>query len=221
MLVAGFPAGAFQTNCYLVAAGEGQECVVVDPGQDAAERVEEALRQYRLTPSAVIATHGHFDHVYSAATVANAHGIAVHIHPADRDLLFDPMKGLSERSSAMFGGDLRLPEPDEVADLDEPVLEIADLKFTVDHTPGHTPGSVILRFTTDEGGQVALTGDTLFAGSIGRTDLPGGDMAIMRRSLREKVLAMDDATVCLPGHGGTTTIGAERATNPYLLDVSR
>lgn len=221
MLVVGFAAGAFQANCYLVAQAEGGECVIVDPGQDAVPPIEDALRQYRLTPAAVLATHGHFDHIHSAAAVADAHGVAVHIHPEDRAMLADPLRGLGPQLAAMFAGQVAGTEPREVAELEPGPLKVADLEFTVDHTPGHTPGSVIFRFDTEEGGQVALSGDTLFAGSIGRTDLPGGDMAVLRRSLRDRVLPLDDATVVLPGHGGATTVGAERTANPYLRGLDR
>ncbi|MGH3519558.1 MAG: MBL fold metallo-hydrolase [Haloechinothrix sp.] len=220
MLVVGFAAGAFQANCYLLAAGEGQDCVIVDPGQDAVGPLDEALRKYRLNPAGVLATHGHFDHIFSASTVADAHGIPVYIQPGDRDLLADPLKGLGPQLAAMFAGQVQMKEPKEIIELAEEPLEVAGLRFTVDHTPGHTPGSVIFRLDTDEGGQVALTGDTLFAGSIGRTDLPGGDMAQMQATLRDKVLALADQTVVLPGHGGTTTIGAERAGNPFLTGIA-
>lgn len=220
MLVVGFAAGAFQANCYLVASGDGHDCVIVDPGQDAIEPIEEALVKYRLSPAGVLATHGHFDHVFSAATVADAHGVPVYIQPDDRDLLSDPLKGLGPQLAALFAGQVELSEPARVVELNEDPLEVAGLRFTVDHAPGHTPGSVIYRLDTDEGGQVALTGDTLFAGSIGRTDLPGGDMGRMRQTLREKVLTLDDKTVVLPGHGGATTIGDERANNAFLAGVS-
>lgn len=221
MLVVGFAAGAFQANCYLLATGEGADCVIVDPGQDAVAPIEDALRKYRLKPAAVLATHGHFDHIHSAGTVADAHTIPVYIQPDDRDLLADPLKGLGPQLAAMFAGQVEMTEPNDVIELGEGRLEVAGLAFTVDHTPGHTPGSVIFRIDSDEGGQVALTGDTLFAGSIGRTDLPGGDMVQMQASLRDKVLTLDDRTVVLPGHGTSSTIGAERVSNPYLTGVAR
>lgn len=216
MLVVGFPAGAFQANCYLVAAESGQDCVIVDPGQDAGAGIAEALREYRLNPVGVLATHGHFDHIHSAAAVADAHTIPVYIQPADRDLLSDPLKGLGPQLAAMFAGQVQMSEPQQVVELDEQPLQLAGFELAVDHAPGHTPGSVIYRISTEEGGQVAFTGDVLFAGSIGRTDLPGGDLAQMQRSLQEKVLTLHDDTVVLPGHGAATSIGQERSSNPYL-----
>ncbi len=220
MLVAGFPAGSFQTNCYVVAPAAGEACVVVDPGQDAVEPLEALLAEHRLTPVAVLLTHGHFDHTFSVAPVCDGHDVPAWIHPGDRDLLADPMKGLSTQATAMFGGRLELREPREVRHLDDgAALELAGLTFTVDHTPGHTPGSAVFRTPTGEGVEVLLAGDTLFAGSIGRTDLPGGDWAAMQRSLAEVVLPLPDDTVVLPGHGPSTTIARERATNPYLQDL--
>lgn len=220
MFVVGFAAGAFQANCYLLATQEQSDCVVVDPGQDAIEPIEDALRQHGLNPVGVLATHGHFDHVYSATEFADAYGVAVHIHPADRALLSDPLKGLGPQLAEMFRDQVQMTEPANVVELTEEPLEVAGLRFAVDAAPGHTPGSVLLRVDTAEGGQVALTGDVLFAGSIGRTDLPGGDMTQMQQTLRNTILPLDDGTVVLPGHGPTTTIGDERATNPFLAGVT-
>jgi glyoxylase-like metal-dependent hydrolase (beta-lactamase superfamily II) len=114
VLVAGFPAGSFQTNCYVVAPAAGEACVVVDPGQDAVEPLEALLAEHRLTPVAVLLTHGHFDHTFSVAPVCDGHDVAAWIHPDDRALLADPMKGLSTEAAAFFGGRLTLREPAEV-----------------------------------------------------------------------------------------------------------
>ncbi len=222
VLVAGFPAGSFQTNCYVLAPGPGQACVVVDPGQDAVEPLEEVLAQHRLTPVAVLLTHGHLDHTFSVAPVCDGHDVPAYIHPEDREMLADPTKGLSREAlagfgPAFFGGRLTPREPREVRRLgDGDALELGGLTLRVDHTPGHTAGSVVFTTATEDGDEVILAGDTLFAGSIGRTDLPGGDHATMLRSLRDKLLTRDDAAHVLPGHGPTTTIGRERASNPFL-----
>lgn len=224
MLIASFPAGPWGTNCYVVATGAGEECVVVDPGMDAAPGVAEVVREHGLRPAAVLVTHGHIDHMFSVAPVAGAYDAVAYIHPADRHLLTDPMAGISAESARMMlGGDYEFAEPDEVVELaDGDGIALAGLTFDVDHTPGHTPGSVTFRtpYTGPEDvTQVMFAGDLLFAGSIGRTDLPGGDHPTMLESLRTKVLTLDDDIVVLPGHGAQTSIGRERATNPFLLDL--
>lgn len=223
MLIAGFPAGPWGTNCYVVATGVGSECVVVDPGKDAADPIAQVVAEHRLKPVAVLLTHGHVDHMWSVAPVAGGYDATAYIHPADRHLLTDPMSGLSPESAAMLlGGRYEFAEPDRVEELrDGALLELAGVRFTVDHAPGHTEGSVAFRtpYPEDEVDQVMFSGDLLFAGSIGRTDLPGGDHPTMLRSLREKVLTLPDNVVVLPGHGEQTSIGRERATNPFLLDL--
>jgi hydroxyacylglutathione hydrolase len=221
VLVVGFASGAFQANCYLVAPAEGDACVIVDPGQDAEEPIAEALRKHRLSPVAVLLTHGHFDHVFAVTPVCDGNGIPAWIHPEDRAMLTDPLKGISAQGAAFFGGKIEMREPAEVRELaDGTVLDLAGLSITVDHTPGHTRGSVVFSSANDEGGRVLFAGDTLFAGSIGRTDLPGGDLPTMLDTLRTKMLTLDDDTVVLPGHGPTTTIGRERVSNPFLLELA-
>ncbi len=224
MLVAAFPAGPWGTNCYVVAPGPRAECVVIDPGKDAAPGVAAVVREYGLRPAAVLLTHGHIDHMWSVAPVAGAYEAAAYIHPADRHLLVDPMAGMSPETAAMLlGGSYEFAEPDDVRELaDGARLRVAGLDLLVDHTPGHTRGSVTFRSADDDPGvptEVLFSGDLLFAGSIGRTDLPGGDHPTMLRSLAAKVLPLADDIVVLPGHGPKTTIGQERATNPYLQDL--
>jgi glyoxylase-like metal-dependent hydrolase (beta-lactamase superfamily II) len=164
----------------------------------------------------VLLTHGHLDHTFSVAPVCGARGITAYIHPADRELLADPAKGLSVDLASLFGGRLPYAEPEDVAELpDGGPIAVAGLELTVDHAPGHTLGSVLFR-TPDSDGQLCFSGDVLFAGSIGRTDLPGGDSAAMVASLRDKILTLPDETVVLPGHGPSTTIGRERRSNPFL-----
>ena len=225
MLVTGFPAEAFGTNCYVVAAGPGEQCLVVDPGIGVLDRLDEVLAQHRLQPAAVLLTHGHLDHTFSVTPVCGAKGITAYVHPADREMLADPAKGLSTDLTQLFGGRFTYAEPEDVAELtDGATLSLAGLEITVDHAPGHTGGSVLFRLpaagTPWEAGELCLSGDVLFAGSIGRTDLPGGNDDAMRASLRDKVLPLADDTVVLPGHGPETTIGRERATNPYLRGLT-
>ena len=224
MLIAGFPAGPWGTNCYVVATGQGAECIVIDPGMDATGGVEQVVRENKLKPVAVLLTHGHIDHMFSVLPVCGTYDSTAWIHSDDRHLLADPMAGISAESARMLlGGDHSFAEPDDVQELkDGQQLELAGLQFVVDHTPGHTRGSVT--FTTpylgpEEVPAVLFSGDVLFAGSIGRTDLPGGDHPTMLHTLATKILPMRDEIVVLPGHGGQTTIGREKATNPYLQDL--
>jgi hydroxyacylglutathione hydrolase len=229
VLVTGFPSEAFGTNCYVVATGPGEQCVVVDPGIGVLDRLDEVLAEHRLHPAAVLLTHGHVDHTFSVAPVCGARGITAYVHPGDRAMLADPALGLSGDLTALFGGRLPYTEPDDVAELtDGATLTLAGLEITVDHAPGHTGGSVLFRLPgadsswagpAGEAAQTCLSGDVLFAGSIGRTDLPGGSTPAMLTSLRDKILPLGDDTVVLPGHGRVTTIGHERETNPYLREL--
>ena len=224
VLVTGFPAEAFGTNCYVVAPAPGEQCVVVDPGIGVLDRLDAVLDQHRLQPAAVLLTHGHLDHTFSVAPVCGARGITAYAHPADREMLADPSKGLSMDLNELFGGRLSYTEPEDVAELtDGATLSLAGLEITVDHAPGHTGGSVLFRLpgagSTWDADQLCLSGDVLFAGSIGRTDLPGGSTDTMLTSLRDKILPLADDTVVLPGHGPETTIGRERSTNPFLRDL--
>ena len=221
MLITGFPAAAFGTNCYVVAVGAGEECVVVDPGIEVLDQLDALLEEYRVRPVAVLLTHGHLDHTYSVTPVCGARDIPAYIHPDDDDMLADPLAWLGPETKAIFQGRLSWSEPSDVKPLaDGEVLRLAGLEITVDHAPGHTAGSVAFRLPHEEVPEVMLSGDLLFAGSIGRTDLPGGDHATMQRSLAAKVLPLRDEVVVLPGHGPQTTIGRERATNPFLQDLT-
>ncbi|MPZ94943.1 MAG: MBL fold metallo-hydrolase [Propionibacteriales bacterium] len=225
MLIAGFPAGPWATNCYVVATGPGAECVVVDPGKDAAAGVAEVVREHRLKPISVLLTHGHIDHVWSVVPLTGTYDATAYLHPADRAMLKDPASGVSPDSARLLvGSDYSFAEPDRLEELaDGRTIELAGVELVVDHTPGHTRGSVTFRTAYDgpeDVPELMFAGDLLFAGSIGRTDLPGGDHATMLRSLADKVLPLDDRVVVLPGHGDQTTIGRERASNPYLVDLT-
>lgn len=219
MLITGFPAGSWGTNCYVLASGPGEPCLVVDPGQDSIAGVQEILREHRLLPAAVLLTHGHIDHIWSVAPLTDEFDIPALIHADDRYRLADPagssFSAAREQLLAMTKNALELTEPSEVREfVDGDVLDIAGIRVTVRHAPGHTEGSSVFL-----AGEVMFSGDLLFAGSIGRTDLPGGDHARMTESLRRVVLTADDDCVVLPGHGAQTTIGAEKATNPFLLPL--
>ncbi len=225
MFITGFPAGSWDTNCYVVASGEGEDCIVVDPGQDSMETLSEILREHRLRPVACLLTHGHVDHVWSVAPLTAGHGIPAYIHPDDRYRLSDPagssFSAARESLLAMTKGELELTEPDDVRPLlDGTDITLAGVTLAVGHAPGHTEGSVVFTLDRTTGRPpVLLSGDLLFAGSIGRSDLAGGDPVAMMQSLARVVLPMDDDTVVMPGHGEHTTIGAERRTNPFLVGL--
>jgi hydroxyacylglutathione hydrolase len=220
VLVSGFPAGSFAANCYVLATGPGSECLIIDPGQDAEQGIDEIIERYRLRPAAVLVTHGHIDHIWSVAPVCGAKGIPAYIHPADRGLLTDPGRGFSLAPGQRLFGGLEFSEPDDVLELtDGMTVQLAGIDLIVDHAPGHTPGSVTFRLPESAQEGIIFTGDLLFAGSIGRTDLPGGDYETILTSLARVCLPLPDETVVLSGHGPQTSIGAERAHNPFLAGL--
>ncbi|BBZ75585.1 MBL fold hydrolase [Mycolicibacterium anyangense] len=212
MLLTGFPAGMLACNCYVLAPRAGSDAIVVDPGQRAMGTLRRILDDNRLTPAAVLLTHGHIDHIWSAQKVADTFGCPAFIHPDDRFMLSDPIKGFGPRLGQIaFGALFREPKQVVELDTDGAVLDFAGLSVTVDHTPGHTRGSVVFRVQDH-----AFTGDTLFKQSVGRTDLPGGSGNALLGSIVNKLLVLDDDTLVLPGHGESSTIGLERRTNPFL-----
>ena len=223
MLITGFPAGSWATNCYVVAPDANERCVIIDPGQDSVAALDEVLREHKLQPAAVILTHGHLDHTWSVAPVCGAHDIPAFIHPLDRFQLSDPGRALGLPPNSPILGGLTFTEPSDVRELaDGGTLDLRDalgLSFVVDHAPGHTEGSVTFRLPSPGSSadpDVLFSGDLLFAGSIGRSDLPGGDSAVLLESLARVCLPLPDETVVLSGHGPQTTIGRERASNPFL-----
>jgi glyoxylase-like metal-dependent hydrolase (beta-lactamase superfamily II) len=230
VFVTGFPSAVFGTNCFVLATAPGEECLIVDPGIEIVDTLGEVLADNRLRPAGVLLTHGHIDHVYSVTPVCGAHGVAAWIHGDDAYRLRDPLASLDRQLLAMleqqFGAAATWSEPDDVRLVgDGEQLTIAGLPLTVVHAPGHTEGSVMFTLPEPPEGvdadSTVVSGDVLFAGSIGRTDLPGGSHDAMMRSLREKVLALPDGALVLPGHGPATTVARERATNPYLAEAAR
>jgi glyoxylase-like metal-dependent hydrolase (beta-lactamase superfamily II) len=222
VLITGFPSAVTDTNCWVVAPAAGEQCVVIDPGIGVTGQLDEVIAENRLHPVAVLLTHGHFDHTFSVLPVCQARDVPAYIHPADRAQLADPWSGVGMPVGTPLFGTLTFAEPDDVRELAaRDTVSIAGLDFAVTHAPGHSAGSVVFGLSLAAGldEPVLFSGDVLFAGSIGRVDLPGGSMAQMQTSLREVVLPMDDATVVHPGHGPSTSIGRERATNPYLLET--
>jgi hydroxyacylglutathione hydrolase len=231
VLLLGFPSTAFATNCYVIAPAAGEECVIVDPGIEIEDHLAEVLSEHRLRPAAVLLTHGHLDHTYSVTPVCGSYGVAARLHTDDMYRLKDPLGDLDPGLVAMleqqFGAPATWREPSDVVQITGNTrLEIAGLDIGIRHAPGHTEGSVLFDLPGVPDGTPAedlsttmLSGDVLFAGSIGRYDAMGGDAVAMRTTLREVVLPLPDDVLVLPGHGPATTIGRERSTNPYLLDL--
>ena len=209
VFLTGFPAGMLACNCYVLAERAGADAIVVDPGQRAMGPLRRILDENRLTPAAVLLTHGHIDHIWSAQKVADAYGCPAYIHPEDRFMLSDPIKGFGPRLGQIaFGALFRDGDKVDIGDT-------SSITVTVDHTPGHTRGSVVFRVSGD-GSDIVFTGDTLFRQSVGRTDHPGGSGRDQLGSIMTKLMVLDDDTVVLPGHGEKSTIGFERRANPFL-----
>ncbi len=213
-----------QTNAYVVTAdGPGGECILVDAPPDP-PAILHLLDEHALRLVALLSTHGHVDHVGGASSVARAAAgagaVPVHIHDGDRHMLLDPIGTSGAFGSYLQQEGLDLRPPEHIEGLgDGQVVRGAGLSFTAIHTPGHTRGSVCFRLNVEGEAPVLFSGDHLFAGSIGRTDLPGGSYEALVASMREKVLPLEDEITVLPGHGRRTTIGQERRTNPFVLQM--
>ena len=222
MLVDRVVAPYFETNCWVLATQPASECIIVDPGMarpNLVRTIVDMVNEHKLKPVAVLITHGHLDHFFSVLPLTIEIPMRTYITGADRFLLSNPMGaldsgGVSEQFLSAFGSK-NFKEPSDVIELDDfSTFQIAGLSITSIFAPGHTKGSVI--FTIDN--QQLISGDVLFAGGIGRTDLPTSSAADMRKTLRERVLTLPDGLNVLPGHGGQTTIAIERMRNPYLQD---
>ena len=212
-IIEGYTLGVFASNTYIAAGKSGDDAVLIDCGQDAAPMVKERMAAHGLTLKAILLTHGHLDHIWSAAEVADAAGVPAYIHPGDRYMLDDPGAALGR----MGMGKMEIETPGDVRDLsDGDRFTFGDLVLETRHTPGHTPGHCV--FLTDG---ILFSGDLIFQGSIGRTDFPGGSLDELMESIRRVVLPLDDDTVIVSGHGPETTVGVERRTNPFVLADAR
>ena len=220
MLIDRVVAPYFETNCWILATGKSEECIIVDPGMakpNLVDQIVSKVKEHNLKPVAVLVTHGHLDHTFSVLPLTKSIPMRTFITGNDRFLLSDPLGaldsgGVSEQFLNAFGSE-NFYEPSDVVEVEDfSTFELAGLELTSIFAPGHTKGSVI--FTVDD--QHLISGDVLFAGSIGRTDLPTGSALDMRKTLRERILTLPDGLNVLPGHGGQTTIGIERVRNPYL-----
>ncbi|MBO9542129.1 MBL fold metallo-hydrolase [bacterium] len=209
MIVETFPVGPLGCNCTILGCPETKEAVVVDPGGDL-ELIQEVLDRHGLKVTRILHTHAHFDHLLATGDLKASRGGEILLHEGDLDLYRNvPMQG------RLFGMALDAPpEPDRLVK-DGERLAWGEGTGEVLHTPGHTPGSICLHVGAHK---LVLTGDTLFSGGIGRTDLWGGSFPEIMRSIHERLLTLDDDTVVIPGHGDTTTIGEERRSNPFLQD---
>lgn len=221
MEILGFAAGPYKTNCYLVrgpvpaAGAQGdqaqQQVAVIDPGMHTYDDLVEYITGNDLQVDKIVLTHGHIDHTRDAGRLAQRFNAPVHIHPADAFFL-EVYKGSGSKTAMLFDAD-NMISPPEVHDLvDGGTITLAGAEFRLAHAPGHSPGCTML-----VGAEYCFSGDVLFKGSIGRTDFEWADEEIMNRSLRTVVLGLDDALQILPGHGPTTTMRAERMSNPFLL----
>ncbi len=208
--VVALPNGQFAENCYLLASRRTREAVIVDPGEEPALFLAELdTRGWSL--GAIWLTHAHVDHIMGVGAIRSATGVPIHLHPADR-ALYDQLP----RQAQWMGLELDpAPAPDQEL-TDGQRLTVGDTELVVRHTPGHSPGSVSFL-----GPGFVFGGDVLFSGSIGRTDLPGGDLPTLMHSLQSVFLTLPDSTLVYSGHGPETTIGVERLTNPFLTGVYR
>jgi glyoxylase-like metal-dependent hydrolase (beta-lactamase superfamily II) len=213
----------WQANCYVVGDRDAGVAVVVDPGQDAEDIVAERLAAHGVTCEAILLTHGHLDHLWSAPALARSLDVAVFLHTEDRWLWDDPAAAFGNvppgALKAQFGLDWEPPDERLEALSDGMTVRKGGVLFTVRHTPGHTPGSSV--FLTDDVREesLLLSGDLVFAGSVGRTDFPRGSFEQQNESLARVVLPLDDDTLILSGHGPETTVGVERRTNPFLQQI--
>ena len=217
MLIRSFPAPMFATNCWVLASEKGSECIIVDPGMpDISAEIELIISEEGLKPVAALLTHGHLDHTFSIKPLADGYSIPTYIHSEDRRFVADPAGIHGPQFIEQLSG-MKFEEPKDLQTLkDASTLELVGMKIKAIHAPGHTKGSLMF-LINDE---ILLSGDVLFAGSIGRTDLPTGSSRDMQQTLRNKVLTLDDSIRVLPGHGQETTIKYERKTNPYLKELA-
>jgi hydroxyacylglutathione hydrolase len=198
--------GMIGTNCYVVACPETQEAIVIDPG-DEAKRIHNLVTKNGFKITAIVNTHGHWDHVGGNRELKKLTGAPIYIHEQDARFLTDGRLHLG----SMMGNNENSPAADKLLKEGD-IVKVGKHNLKIIHTPGHTPGGISLI-----GENLVFVGDTLFAGSIGRTDLPGGNYTTLINSIKEKLLSLDDETVVYPGHGPSTSIGRERARNPFLV----
>jgi glyoxylase-like metal-dependent hydrolase (beta-lactamase superfamily II) len=207
--VVALPNGQFAENCYLVADRRAREAVIIDPGEEPAMFLAE-LDTRAWTLRAIWLTHAHIDHIMGVGAVRQATGAPIHLHPRDR-AIYDALP----QFGAWIGKELEPPPQPDVELQPGTAVRVGNFEFEVRHTPGHSPGSVSFA-----GNGMVFGGDVLFNGSVGRTDLPGGDFATLMATIQSQFLSLPDSTVVHSGHGPDTTIGVERLTNPFLTGAT-
>ncbi len=198
----------FDVNCYIVGSEQQNEAVVIDPGAES-RRIFDVIEERQYAVRAILLTHGHFDHTGAAAELSELTGAKIFAHREEIELIEDPALNLS----GMFGAARGFGAPIEPLS-DGQIVEVGEMRLKVIHTPGHTPGGISL-----VAGEGVFCGDLVFAGSVGRTDLPGGSWEVMASTLRNKILSLPDRLALYPGHGRATSVGAERSHNPYLVSL--
>jgi hydroxyacylglutathione hydrolase len=208
LYIQGIQVGMLGTNCYLVACPETKEAIVIDPG-DEGKRIFNLVTKNGFKVTGIVNTHGHWDHVGGNKELKKLTGAPILIHEQDADFLTDGRLHLG----SMMGKNENSPQGDRILKEGD-IVQVGKYEFKVVHTPGHTPGGISL-----VGKDVVFVGDTLFAGSIGRTDLPGGNYDTLMTSIKNKLLPLSDDIIVYPGHGPSTTIGKERKSNPFLLNL--
>lgn len=213
MLLLKLTVGFLSTNCYIIACKNTREALIIDPGfaEHESEEVLNEISRYNLRIKYIINTHGHVDHISGNAMVKRVTNAQIAIHREDAEMLTNPIENLSW----MLGMKISSPPPD-ITFTGREKIKVGSLEFEIIHTPGHTPGSISL-YCKDK--KIVFVGDTLFAGSIGRTDLPGGSFKELISSIKNKLFTMSDETVVYPGHEEATTIGKERVGNPFLKNI--
>jgi hydroxyacylglutathione hydrolase len=203
-----FPVGLLQCNCTILGDEESHEAIVVDPGYDI-PRILSTLAKYQLTVLQIVVTHAHIDHIASALDLKQITGAPILYNAADL-----PLTAMMDEQASWIGVETPTVKPPDHSPADHEHVSVRGLDAQIIHTPGHTEGSLCLHLPSES---LLLAGDTLFAGSVGRTDLPGGNHGKLIQSIRERLLPLPDATVVIPGHGPATTIGEERVSNPFLF----
>lgn len=206
MILDRITAGIYATNCYVIGCENTRQGIIVDPGGDAG-RIMQAVSKNGLDIKYIILTHGHFDHIGALEEVKDKTAAKVAVHAGDAHMLDDPGKSLA----ALVGGGTGTVSPDVLLK-DGDRIKVGDLEMEIIHTPGHTPGSICIKI----GDAVLISGDTLFAGSVGRTDLPGGDFESLMHSIKTRLAVLPGHTKVYPGHGVATTIEREKEKNPFL-----